>query len=72
MADFNLDQYRRDYLASLDSSKKLYVERPALLSPAADAQERLADCQIMYKFISEWMPWRVIVQVRGRRARLRV
>lgn len=57
MPKFDLEKYRDDYRRSLDWEKPFYIERPAVFSPAAAAQEGNGACAMMWRFISEWLPW---------------
>jgi vanillate/3-O-methylgallate O-demethylase len=57
MPDLDLARYRADYARSLEWHKPFQVERPALFSPAAAAQESNGECSLMWRFISEWIPW---------------
>lgn len=56
-ARLNIDEYRDNYRRSLEWEKPFYLERPAVFSPAAAAQEGNGGCSLMYRFISEWIPW---------------
>jgi len=57
MSEFDIERYRADYARSLEWDRPFYVERPAFFSPAAAAQEGNGACSIMWRFISEWIPW---------------
>jgi vanillate/3-O-methylgallate O-demethylase len=57
MAKFDPERYTADYAKSLEWEKPFYVERPAVFSPAAAAQEGNGSCSMMWRFISEWIPW---------------
>jgi vanillate/3-O-methylgallate O-demethylase len=54
---FDLDRYREDYRRSLEWEKPFYTERPAVFSPAASVQEGNGACSMMWRFISQWIPW---------------
>src|SRR6059058_710639 len=54
---FDADRFREDYWKSLEWERPFYVERPPAFTPAAAAQERYSQPSIMYKFISQWIPW---------------
>jgi vanillate/3-O-methylgallate O-demethylase len=57
MARLDIAKYRDDYQRSLEWEKPFYIERPAVFSPAAAAQEGNGACAMMWRFISEWLPW---------------
>lgn len=57
MTRLDIDKYRDDYRRSLEWEKPFYIERPAVFSPAAAAQEGNGACSMMWRFISEWLPW---------------
>jgi glycine cleavage system aminomethyltransferase T len=57
MARLNLQKYQDDYRRSLEWDKPFYAERPAAFSPAAEAQENYGRNSMLYKFISQWIPW---------------
>ena len=57
MGQLDPDRYAADYARSLEWDKPFYVERPAVFSPAAAAQEGNGACFMMWRFISEWIPW---------------
>lgn len=57
MAKLDLNKYREDYQKSLEWEKPFYLERPAVFSPAAAAQEGNGACAMMWRFISERLPW---------------
>jgi vanillate/3-O-methylgallate O-demethylase len=57
MAKLDLGKYREEYRKSLEWDKPFYLERPAVFSPAAAAQEGNGACAMMWRFISEWLPW---------------
>src|SRR5262245_42487016 len=56
-SQFDIERYRADYAKSLEWERPFYVERPAMFSPAAAAQEGNGACSMMWRFISEWIPW---------------
>jgi glycine cleavage system aminomethyltransferase T len=57
MAKLDIARYREDYRQSLEWAKPFYLERPAVFSPAAAAQEGNGACALMWRFISMWLPW---------------
>ena len=57
MAKLDIGRYREEYRKSLEWEKPFYLERPAVFSPAAAAQEANGACSMMWRFISEWLPW---------------
>ena len=57
MAILDIDKFRLEYSRSIEWDKPFYLERPAVFSPAAAAQENHGSCSLMWKFISEWIPW---------------
>ena len=57
MSNFDVERYCADYGKSLEWDKPFYVERPAVFSPAAAAQEGNGSCSLMWRFISQWIPW---------------
>jgi glycine cleavage system aminomethyltransferase T len=57
MPPLDLNRFREDYWKSIQWEKPFYLERPAVFSPAAAAQENYGDCYMMFKFISAWLPW---------------
>src|SRR5438552_1321281 len=57
MTQLDIKKYRSDYAKSLEWEKPFYVERPAVFSPAAPAQEGNGAVSMMWRFISEWLPW---------------
>jgi vanillate/3-O-methylgallate O-demethylase len=57
MTRLDINKYRADYAKSLEWDKPFYLERPAVFSPAAAAQEGNGTCAMMWRFISEWLPW---------------
>lgn len=50
-------RYRETYWASLDAAKPFVAERPASFGPAAATQERQSKPFMLWKFISQWIPW---------------
>ncbi|MBI3014764.1 MAG: aminomethyl transferase family protein [Candidatus Tectomicrobia bacterium] len=57
MSQLDIQKFREEYRRSLEWDRPFYFERPAVFSPAAAAQENHGACNIMWKFISEWIPW---------------
>jgi len=57
MAKLDLERYQDDYRRSLEWDKPFYVDRPAAFSPAAESQENYGQNGMLYKFISQWIPW---------------
>jgi vanillate/3-O-methylgallate O-demethylase len=57
VSKLDINKYRADYAKSLEWDKPFYIERPAVFSPAAAAQEGNGACSMMWRFISEWLPW---------------
>jgi len=57
MTKLDIDKYRDDYAKSLEWGRPFYLERPAVFSPAAAAQEGHGACAMMWRFISVWVPW---------------
>lgn len=53
----DIEKYRADWRKALQWNKPFYFERPPLFSPAAAAQENNGACQVMTRFISNWIPW---------------
>lgn len=56
-ASFDIGKYREEWRRAIDWAKPFYLERPPLFSPAAAAQENHGACQVMIRFISNWIPW---------------
>lgn len=56
-APIEMNRFRDDYWSSLQLDRPFYSQRPAAFSPAAAAQEHYAESAIMWKFISQWIPW---------------
>ncbi len=54
---FDIAKYREEWKRAIDWKRPFYLERPALFSPAAAAQENYGACQVMIRFISNWIPW---------------
>jgi glycine cleavage system aminomethyltransferase T len=57
MTGLDRERYRAEYARSLEWEKPFYFERPAVFSPAAAAQEGNGACFMMWRFISQWIPW---------------
>lgn len=57
MAKLNLEKYQDDYRRSLEWEKPFHAERPPSFSPAAEAQENHGQNSMLWKFISQWIPW---------------
>jgi vanillate/3-O-methylgallate O-demethylase len=57
MAKLNLERYQDDYRRSLNWQKPFHAERPPSFSPAAEAQENHGQNSMLWKFISQWIPW---------------
>ncbi len=57
MLKLDIEKYRDDWSEALQWEKPFYLERPALFSPAAAAQEGNGACQVMWKLIATWIPW---------------
>lgn len=55
MTKLDIDKYRDDYAKSLEWGRPFYLERPAVFSPAAAAQEGHGACAMMWRFISVWV-----------------
>ncbi|HTF94140.1 MAG TPA: aminomethyl transferase family protein, partial [Verrucomicrobiae bacterium] len=53
----DIEKYREDWKKGIQWDKPFYVERPPLFSPAAAAQENHGACQVMVRFITNWIPW---------------
>lgn len=53
----DMERFRADYWGSLQWEEPFYVQRPPAFSPAAAAQEHYSQSSMMWKFISQWLPW---------------
>lgn len=57
MSMLDIERYRADYAKSLEWDRPFYFERPPVFSSAAAAQEGNGACAMMWRFISQWLPW---------------
>lgn len=57
MAKLDLKTYQDNYRRSLEWDKPFYAVRPPAFSPAAEAQENYGQNSMLWKFISQWIPW---------------
>ncbi|HET6522871.1 glycine cleavage T C-terminal barrel domain-containing protein [Sphingopyxis sp.] len=57
MTNFKSEDFRGRYWKSLETDKAFAVERPVCYGPAIAAQERQSSPFLMFKFISEWIPY---------------
>lgn len=53
----DIEKYRSDWAKAIQWDKPFYLERPPLFGPAAAAQEGYGTCQVMTRFITNWIPW---------------
>ena len=57
MAKLNLEKYRQPLPPFTGMGQTLLPERPPAFSPAAEAQENYGRNSMLWKFISQWIPW---------------
>lgn len=57
MSKLDIKKYREDWRKAIEWEKPFYLERPPTFSPAAAAQEGYGACQVMCRFIANWIPW---------------
>jgi vanillate/3-O-methylgallate O-demethylase len=57
MPKLDLDQHRRNYAEALEGKKALYLERPAVFSPAAAAQDAANRSRMLWSWAPIWQPW---------------
>ena len=57
MPRLDLDQHRRNYAQALSGEKALYLERPALFSSAAAAQDAANRSRMLWSWAPIWLPW---------------
>lgn len=57
MGDFSREAFRATYWDSLEAQRAFVVERPACFGPAIAAQEAQSAPFMLFKFISQWIPW---------------
>jgi len=57
MATLDAAYHRRNWFDSANGDKAFYLERPAVLSPAADAQNNANQSRMLWNWASLWIPW---------------
>lgn len=57
MAKLDVESYRADFNTALEGEKSFYIERPAVFSPAAAAQDRYNQSRMLWSWNPLWMPW---------------
>jgi glycine cleavage system aminomethyltransferase T len=57
MATLDPAQHRRNWFAAADADLAFYLERPAVFSPAADAQNSANQSRMLWNWASLWLPW---------------
>ena len=57
MPKLDIERYREDFSKATQWDKPFYMDRPPLFGPAIAAQEGYGACQVMLRFVANWIPW---------------
>jgi glycine cleavage system aminomethyltransferase T len=57
MPRLDLDKHRNSWAQALKPERALYLERPALFSPAAAAQDAANGSRMLWNWAPIWLPW---------------